>query len=129
MYVPEQHIDIINLRKKSKRSINFHYIFDDVAQMNIETFHDTNMFCIIEKGTFNQPKLRLSYFKYDECHNFSEEKVLPCSVYQSIDNIWTYEFPVKRLNCSSKIGWFRYKHGSWIEFYVYSLDKNPTGEL
>lgn len=100
-----------------------------VAQMSIETFHDTNMFCIIEKGTFNDPRLRLSYFKYDECHNIAEEKVRPCSQYQSIEDIWTYECPVKRLNCSSKIGWFLYKHFEYIEFFVYGLDKKPKGEL
>lgn len=63
MDVPEEKIDLINLRTKTTRSITFTYLFDDVAQMGIETFFDTRMFCIVEKGAYNEEKLRLSYFK------------------------------------------------------------------
>lgn len=35
MYVPESHIDIINLETQQVRHINHEYLFDDVAQMSI----------------------------------------------------------------------------------------------
>lgn len=35
MDVPNYHIDLINLRSQKTRSIDFDYIFDDVAQMSI----------------------------------------------------------------------------------------------
>jgi hypothetical protein len=110
MYVPDNHIDLINLRSRTTRSIHFNYLFDDVAQMSIETFFDTKMFCIIEKGTFNDPRLRLNYFREEDYKGNAIETVKPCSEYHSKDNIWTYEYPVKRVNTSSKIGWYKYKH-------------------
>jgi len=37
--VPESKIDIINLQNKSVIQVNHDYLYDDVAQMNIETFN------------------------------------------------------------------------------------------
>ncbi len=68
MYVPERHIDIINLETQKVRSINHDYLFDDVSQMNIETFYDTKLFAIVEKGTFNDPRLRLTYYRYQDTY-------------------------------------------------------------
>jgi hypothetical protein len=58
----------------------FNYLFDDVAQMSIETFYDTKMFCIVEKGTYNDPRLRLNYFKESDYTSGNEK---PVSDYQS----------------------------------------------
>lgn len=68
MDVPNQNIDIINLSNKATRSISHNYLLDDVAQMNIETFFDTKMFVIIEKGTFNDPTLKLTYYQYEDTY-------------------------------------------------------------
>jgi hypothetical protein len=42
---------------------------DDVAQMNIETFYETKIFAIIEKGTFNDPRLRITYYNYQDTYH------------------------------------------------------------
>lgn len=88
MYVPDQHIDIINLETKTVRSINHEYLFDDVAQMTIETFYDTKLFAIVEKGTFNDPRLRLTYYRYDD--TYDPEKCKPVAEFASVENQWTY---------------------------------------
>ena len=63
--VPNSKIDIINLEKQSVRSINHQYLYEDTAQMFIYNFPETKTFCVQEKGTFNDHRLRLSYFSYD----------------------------------------------------------------
>ena len=89
MDVPSQKIDIINLETKTTRSINHEYLFDDVAQMSIETFYDTKMFVIIEKGTFNDPKLKLTYYRYED--TYEPEKCKAVTKYQSNDEkVWSY---------------------------------------
>ena len=65
MNVPESKIDILNLETQKVRSIEHQYLYEDVAQMIMETFYDTKMFVIIEKGTFNDHRLRLTYYSYD----------------------------------------------------------------
>lgn len=123
MYVPESHIDIINLETQTVRHINHEYLFDDVAQMNIETFYDTKMFVIIEKGTFNDPRLRLTYYQYEQTLN--PETCKPVAEFQSVENQWTYEYPVKRGNNHSMIVWFRYKHEGEVEFNYFDLRTDP----
>jgi hypothetical protein len=123
MYVPESHIDIINLETQQVRHINHEYLFDDVAQMNIETFHDTKTFVIIEKGTFNDPRLRLTYYRYED--TYEPETCKHIAEFQSVDNQWTYEYPVKRANNHSMIAWFRYKHDAEIEFNYFDLREDP----
>lgn len=124
MYVPDRHIDIINLETKTVRSINHEYLFDDVAQMNIETFYDTKKFVIIEKGTFNDPRLRLTYYQYED--TYEPEKCKAVAEFQSVENQWTYEYPVKRANNHSMITWFRYKHEGDVEFHYVDLRDNPN---
>ena len=123
MDVPSQKIDIINLETKTTRSINHEYLFDDVAQMNIETFYDTKMFVIIEKGNFNDPRLRLTYYRYED--TYEPEKCKFVAEFQSKENLWTYEFPVKRGNNHSMILWFRYKHEAEVELHYFDLRSNP----
>ena len=63
--VPNSKIDIINLEEQTVRSVNHQYLFDDTAQMFIYNFPETKTFCVQEKGTFNDHRLRLSYFSYN----------------------------------------------------------------
>ena len=81
MDVPKSHIDIINLEDRKVRSIEHQYLFEDVAQMCIQTFYDTKMFCIVEKGTFNDHRLRLTYYDYNS--TYEVEKCKPVCEWQS----------------------------------------------
>jgi hypothetical protein len=36
--------------------------------MKIETFYESKLFAIIEKGTFNDPRLRISYYQYENTY-------------------------------------------------------------
>lgn len=63
--VPNSKIDIINLEKQAVKSINHQYLFEDTAHMHIYNFPETRTFCVQEKGTFNDHRLRLSYYSYD----------------------------------------------------------------
>ena len=47
MNVPESKIDIINLQTHKLIRVNHDYLFEDVAQMLIETFYDTKLFLIM----------------------------------------------------------------------------------
>jgi hypothetical protein len=91
--------------------------------MTIETFYDTKLFAIVEKGTFNDPRLRLTYYRYDD--TYEPEKCKPVAEFASIDNQWTYEFPIKKGNNHSMIIWFRYKHEAEIEFNYFDLRDDP----
>jgi hypothetical protein len=56
--------------------------------MRIETFYDTKIFVIIEMGTFNDPRLRLTYYQYED--TYEPEKCKSIAEFQSIENQWTY---------------------------------------
>jgi hypothetical protein len=36
--------------------------------MTIETFYDTKSFAIIEKGKFDDPRLRFTYYRYEDTY-------------------------------------------------------------
>jgi hypothetical protein len=91
--------------------------------MSIETFYDTKTFVIIEKGTFNDPRLRLTYYRYDD--TYAPETCKPIAEFQSVENQWTYEYPVKRANNHSMIAWYKYKHEGEIEFHYFDLRDDP----
>ena len=63
--VPHSKIDIVHLQNKIVRSVNHQYLFEDAVQMLIYNFPETRMFCVQEKGTFNDHRLILSYYSYD----------------------------------------------------------------
>jgi len=108
MVVPENKIDIINLEHKTIRSIVHQYTWEDVAQFSLVTFSDTRLFTVQERGTSNDHRLKLNYYQYESTEN--AETCSPVSTYESKDNEWNYEFPVKKGNNHSMIIWFKQKH-------------------
>lgn len=61
--VPENKIDVINLKEqKVVISVNHQYLFEDVAQMKIETFPEKRLFCVVEHGTSGDHRLKLTYY-------------------------------------------------------------------
>ncbi len=56
-------------------SINHQFLFDDVAQMQCETFYETKMFCVLERGTYNDHRLQLTYYRYDGINPESKPEV------------------------------------------------------
>jgi hypothetical protein len=81
-------------------------LFEDPVQMAIYNFSDSRLFCIQEKGTFNDHRLRLSYYSYDKL----EEDSTPVAIYMSKDNEWTYDHTIFKANNHSKILWATPKH-------------------
>ena len=126
MDVPRNHIDIINLEEKKVRSIDHQYLFEDVAQMVIETFYETKLFAIIERGTFNDHRLRLTYYQYSS--TYEPEKCKPVVEWQTSENQWTYECPVRRANNHSMMLWFKQRHEGEIEFSYFDLRTDPKGK-
>lgn len=47
--------------------------------MKIETFYETKLFAIVEKGTFNDPRLKITYYQYDD--TYSPETCHSCAEY------------------------------------------------
>ena len=60
--VADSKIDIINLESHNIIHVNHHFLFEDAAFMSIETFSDTSLFCIVEKGGVGDHRLRLTYY-------------------------------------------------------------------
>jgi len=57
-------IDIFNLEKRTVCHIAHLYLFEDVAQMQIQTFFDHKYFAVVEHGSYGQHKLRLTYYDF-----------------------------------------------------------------
>ena len=112
--VPEQKIDIIDLSTKNVNQISHQYLFEDTASMQLETFADTQMFCVVEKGGQGDNRLRLTYYNYKDLSK-------PVLQWESTDNQWTYEHVVERMNNTSKIGWWTYKHEQEISFSYFDI--------
>lgn len=67
--VPESKIDVLNLETHEILDVDHQYLFEDVAQMTIETFSETRMFCVKEQGGYNDHRLRLTYYAYEGLKN------------------------------------------------------------
>jgi hypothetical protein len=63
--VPDSKIEILNLQTHDIIKLNHDYLFDDVAQMTIETFSETRLFCVKEQGGHNDHKMQLTYYNYE----------------------------------------------------------------
>lgn len=123
--VPESKIDIINLEKRSSFSLNHDYLFDDVAQMRIETFAETKLFCVRENGGHNDHRMRLTYYSYDGINPDAK----PMAQWQSKDNEWTYDHQCVKGNSHSKICWWNYRHEAEIVFHYFDLRTDPNGQM
>ena len=65
MNVPDSKIDILNLQTHGIIQIDHEFLYEDVAQMTIETFGETRLFCVKEQGGYNEHKLSLTYYAYE----------------------------------------------------------------
>ena len=95
--------------------------------MSIETFYDTKMFVIIEKGTFNDHRLRLTYYDYNS--TYTPKNCKSVCEWVSKENMWTYECPVRRANNHSMIAWYKSRHQEEIEFSYHDMRSNPNGSV
>jgi len=93
--------------------------------MAIETFYETKYFVVVEHGTHSDHRLRLTYYDYNSIGPDSK----PICEYQSKENEWTYECPVKRINNHSKLAWWKQKHDTEIFFYIFDLKEGAEGKL
>lgn len=123
--VLDSKIDIINLETHKIIQVNHDYLFDDVAQMTVETFYDTKLFLVLEKGGFNDHRLRLTYYPYSHI----SPETQPVAQWQSKENEWTYDHFLKKGNNHSKMIWWLYKHEKEISFSYFDLKGNNNGEM
>jgi hypothetical protein len=123
--VAESKIDIINLQTQKIIQVNNQYLFDDTASMELMTFPETRLFCIIERGGLNDNRLRLTYYSYDGISEDSQ----PVAQWLSKDNEWAYENSYARANAHSKILIWTYQHDKELVFSYFDLKDNPKGSL
>lgn len=93
--------------------------------MAIYTFSETRYFCIAERGSVNDHRLKLTYYSYD---NIKEDSK-PIAEWQSKDNEWTYEHNIEKMNNHSMVAWWLYKHDQEVTFTYFDLRSNPEGRL
>ena len=65
-------IEIINLQTKNVFELKHDFIVEETVFTTIETFSETNLFCIVEKGGIGNHQLRLTYFDYSRVFEISE---------------------------------------------------------
>lgn len=81
------------------------------------------MVCIQENGRYNNNTFRLSYFKLPlqpdskPFHQFNN------------DEVWTYEYMVRKANNHSMICWYKGRHDDGFELFTYDLRTDPEGKL
>ncbi len=122
---PNNRIDIHNLKEKKFFSIEFMFLLDDVALMECLTFHETRTFCVLERGTFGDHRLRLAYFHYDGIGPHSK----PFIDWQSQEQEWTYEMPIHKANNHSKVLWWKMFQEATIQFKYFDFKKDAAGKL
>lgn len=93
--------------------------------MAIYTFPLTSLFCLAEKGDFNDHRLRLTYYPSADLHAGS----LPKTEWNSKENEWTSDHNVERINYHSKVGWWTYKDEEEVTFSFFDLEGSPEGKL
>lgn len=93
--------------------------------MFIYNFSEPGLFCIQEKGSYNDHRLKLTYYSYHDLNQNSQ----PVAVYQSKDDEWTYDHTIFKGNDHSKIIWFTFKHVQTISFTYFDLKNHPQGKL
>ncbi len=62
--VPQNKIDIINLKTHKLTQVDHHYLFENTTYMCLYTFFESNLFCVVEREAFKGHRLRLTYYSY-----------------------------------------------------------------
>lgn len=123
--VKDSKIDFINLETKKILQVNHQYLFEDNGSLKLETFSETRLICLIERGGLNDNRLRLTYYDYEGLQEHSKPKIQ----WVASEGDWTHEHHIQRMNTHSKIGWWLYKQEPEITFKYFDLREDPNGRI
>lgn len=85
--VKDSKIDFINLETKKILQVNHQYLFEDNGSLKLETFSETRLICLIERGGLNDNRLRLTYYDYEGLQEHSKPKIQ----WVASEGDWTHE--------------------------------------
>lgn len=103
-------IFVLDLKTHEVTNLCYYYIHEISCQINCYFFPDTDLFTIVENGAFNDPRLKISYFKTPLPVEKKQEEMTAFCEWNSEDDDWTYEYSLRKANTHSMILWFRARH-------------------
>lgn len=113
---------IWNLENHTQINVPFHFKAEETDQSCIHIFPETNLVCIQENGRYNNNTFRLTYFNYP-----IKEDSEPYHVFDS-EEVWTYEYMVRKANNHSTIVWFKGRQDDGFEIRTYDLKTDPQSQ-
>lgn len=111
---------IWNLVDHTRIDIPFQFKAEESDQSFIHIFPESSLCCVHENGRYNNNTFKLTYFAYPftaETQVFHE--------WES-EEVWTYEYMVRKANNHSTICWFKGRHDDGFEIRTYDLKEDPT---
>ena len=104
----------IDLNNHYITKIPFQFMMETIDNSQIYCFSRTRYLCMVENGSYGDHRLKLSYFSQPLLTNRK-----PFAVYESIDNEWTIDYVIEKLNDRSMVGWFKARHDHGFEVRLY----------
>ena len=80
--------------------------------------------CVQENGRYNDNTFKLTYYNLP----IENDKAEPFHVFNSEEEVWTYEYMIRKANNHSMVCWYKGRHDDGFEFRTYEF-RNGEGKF